>query len=169
MRLKGYDYSLPGAYFVTICAQDRTRLFGVLVGGEMVLNPAGQMVSGVWLQIPEHDRGTGVDAFVVMPNHMHGIISIMDAGREQGDGNDGRPRGAAPTVSLPGIIDRFKSLTTRRYSDGVNHLGWQPFAGRLWQRGYYERIIRNERELYAVREYILSNPANWEKDGEFIA
>jgi putative transposase len=93
-----------------------------------------------------------------MPNHIHGTVII--------DGNR-RPQGVAPTFSLSEIVHRFKSLTTRRYSDGVDKLGWPPFERSLWQRNYYEHIVRDETELNIIREYISFNPANWEKDEDY--
>jgi hypothetical protein len=93
IRLKGYDYSQPGAYFVTICIQDRAYLFGEIVDGEMRLNDAGRMVHGVWHDMPHHYRGVDIDAFVVMPNHIHGIIILVGAGPSACPGTRGNHGG----------------------------------------------------------------------------
>ena len=180
IRLRGYDYRQPGAYFVTICTQDRECIFGEAVDGRIVLNVPGQMVETVWRELPQHYPGMQLDAFVVMPNHVHGIIVLVAAGpsacpdgsaqrREvigQPQGAMGQPQGVAPTMSLPYVVHRFKSLTTARYSQGVLQDGWRPFPGRLWQRNYYEHIVRAEDELSRVRRYIADNPAHWEEDRE---
>ena len=193
IRLQGYDYSQPGAYFVTICTQNYSYLFGDIVEGEMVLNEAGQMVQGVWDELPMHYPGIETDAFIIMPNHVHGIIVIQpsdvgpasstvgagpcacpgdapqssDMGHLRvGPPHLGQPQGVAPTtrMSLADVVHRFKTLTTKRYTDAVKHNGWKPFPGRLWQRNYWEHVVRNERELYRIREYIINNPAKWESD-----
>lgn len=193
IRLQGYDYSQPGAYFITICTQNSEYLFGDIADGEMVLGEAGRMVQGVWDELPMNYSGIETDAFIIMPNHIHGIIVIQppdvgpaasdvgagpracpddappspDMGHPHvGQPHLGQPRGVAPTktMSLPDVVHRFKTLTTKRYTDGVKHNGWKPFPGRLWQRNYWEHIVRNERELHRIREYIINNPAKWESD-----
>jgi len=194
IRLQGYDYSQAGACFVTICTQNRECLFGDIADGGMRLNDAGQMVQTVWDEIPAHYPGIDIDAFVVMPNHIHGIIIIVGAGpracpgtracpeqdqpqedgqprgegQPQGDGQPrgiGHPRGGAPTgLSLPDVVHRLKTLTTKRYVDGVKQNGWLPFPGKLWQRNYWEHVVRNEPELTRIREYIQNNPIRWELD-----
>ena len=141
----------------------------------MVLNEVGRMVKEVIEQIPEHYPGITVDLFVIMPNHIHALILINDvvAGPRacQADqASRGQPQGVAPTkerLSLAEIVHRIKSLTTHRYMIGVRDKGWLPFEKRLWQRNYYEHVIRNERDYQAINEYILANPINWEEDGEF--
>src|SRR3990170_4846715 len=174
IRLPAYDYAEAGAYFVTICTQNRECVFGEVVQGRMISNGPGQMVESVWHQLPQHYPGVEVDAFVVMPNHVHGIIILAgagpracpdDPGRPQGEG---QPQGVAPTksLSLPHVVHRFKSLTTARYRIGVLQNGWRPFPGRLWQRNYHEHIIRNEEELNHIRQYIIDNPSHWERDEE---
>lgn len=167
IRLPGYDYAQPGAYFVTVCTKDRECLFGEVLNGKMVLNEAGRMVEGVWGELPRNYTGIDVAGFVVMPNHIHGIIVLATGGagpRACPDG--GRQQGAAPTMSLMDVVHRFKSLTTTRYRHGVAEWNWLPFPGRLWLRNYYERIIRNEAELNCVRQYIIDNPMQWEMDRE---
>ena len=174
IRLKGYDYSQAGAYFVTICTQHRECLFGEIVDGEMVLNDAGRMVQTGWDGIPSHYPGIDIDAFQIMPNHIHGIVFIAvgagpracpDNGQpDNGQPRDGQPRGVAPTMSLPDVVHRFKSMMTHEYINGIKQYGWTPFPGKLWQRNYYEHIVRNEDELNRIRQYIINNPAQWESD-----
>jgi putative transposase len=176
IRLKGYDYRQSGAYFVTICTQDRAFLFGQVAQGEMRLNEAGKMVCDVWNDLPAFYAGVQTDAFIVMPNHIHGIIILVGAGPRACPGQPpvgvgpraypGQPQGVAPTLGLPDVVHRFKTMTTKRYADGVKRLGWEPFRGRLWQRNYCEHIIRNEESLNRVREYILTNPMRWALDRE---
>ena len=144
IRLKGYDYACAGAYFVTVCAQHRECLFGEVASGEMQLNDAGRMVAAVWDDLSRMYAGVATDAFIVMPNHIHGIIVL------HGD-ND---RMVPSRLSLPDVVHRFKSLTTTRYREGVTTVGWTPFPGRLWQRNYYEHIIRNEIAL------VVRQPSN---------
>jgi putative transposase len=165
IRLPSYDYTQPGAYFVTICSQDRECVFGDVTNGEMILNRRGEMVERTWRQLAECYPGVEVDAFVVMPNHAHGIIVLVGAG-PCACPDSGQPRGVAPTMSLPGVVHRFKSLTTARYRWGVHNGGWPPFPGRLWQRNYHEHVIRNDEDLNRVRQYIVDNPAHWERDPE---
>ncbi len=166
IRLSGYDYSFPGAYFVTLCAQDRACLFGYIKEGTMFENDAGRMIRSVWEDIPIRYPGTDIDAFQVMPNHIHGIILLQNvgAGPCACPNDEGRPQGVAPTISLSDIVGRFKSMTTKRYIDGVRCNGWRPFDGKVWQRNYWEHIVRNEDALNDIHEYITGNPAEWERD-----
>ena len=177
IRLKGYDYSQAGAYFITLCTQDRACLFGKVVNGEMRLNDAGRMVLAEWNRLPERFPQVVLDAFVVMPNHVHGILVITDPAPTAGatlGATVGATVGAtlvvAPTAPTVGnIIGAFKSRVTVEYIRGVKTSGWPPFRGRLWQRNYYEHIIRNERALNAIRRYILENPLRWHLDRENLA
>jgi REP element-mobilizing transposase RayT len=179
LRLRGYDYARDGAYFITVCAQERQCLFGEVVDGKIRLNASGRMVQAVWEELSIHYPGAKGDRFVVMPNHFHGIIVLVGAGpsacpvaglppvnTEPHRPDDGQPRGVAPTMSLPDVVHRFKTLTTKRYADGVKQLGWIPFPSRLWQRNYYEHIVRDEESLNRIRQYILDNPARWPFDQE---
>ncbi len=209
IRLKGYDYAQAGAYFVTVCTQDRACIFGDVVDGVMYPNDAGRMVQTVWDELSVFYPDVDTDGFVVMPNHIHGIVVLVGAGpracpsprghpetgQPPGTGQargTGRPQGVAPTglssaglsptglpsaglsstgVSLTGfsladVVSRFKTMTTKRYADGVKQLGWPPFRGRLWQRNYYEHIIRNEAGLNRIRRYIDENPSRWASDEE---
>ena len=175
LRIPDFDYSQPGAYFVTIVTMDRKTLFGQIVGGEMVLNDIGKMVEEVIDQIPEHYPGIHGEVSVIMPNHIHILFHISDvvAGPRAchiDQTKPGQPRGVDPTheqLSLPEIVHRIKSLTTHRYFEGVRDRFWPRFEKRLWQRNYYEHVIRNEQDYQATYDYILANPMNWEKDEEF--
>mgnify|MGYP005831487957 CR=1 FL=1 len=206
IRLKGYDYTQAWAYFVTIGTQNRECLFGEIVNGQMVLNDAGRMIQTACDAIPEHHQGIKTDAFVIMPNHIHGIIVITDVNASASAGagsvgaslvpahmpgatttgetttgatttratttgettNGATTNGAttrvAPTVG--DVIGAFKSRTTVEYIRGVATYGWTPFTGKLWQRNYYEHIIRNDESLNRIREYIRNNPTQWEYDRE---
>jgi len=172
IRLKGYDYASPGAYFITICAFNRENWFGVFKNNVIELNPAGKMLAEVWQQIPVHYPGIYIDAFIVMPNHIHGIVVIKNGGQSQGIapttihvGTD--PRVCPPKeMSIPLIVQRYKAMTTKLYADGVYQNGWRSFYGKLWQRNYYDHIIRKETELNSIRQYILSNPGYWSLDTE---
>jgi putative transposase len=183
IRLRGYDYSRAGAYFVTICTKNRECLFGDVADGEMRMNDDGRMVQSAWEALPERYPGVGIDAWIVMPNHVHGIIiltPVVGAGPRarpkpcarptpravtgQPQGVGGQPQGVAPTYSLPDVVHRLKSLTTTHYRQGVLKMGWRPFAGTVWQRNYYERVIRDADEMNRIREYIATNPAHWAED-----
>jgi putative transposase len=177
LRLKDYDYATAGAYFVTICTQHRECLFGEIVAGVMRLNDAGNMIQDVLSQLSIKYASVEMDQFTVMPNHIHMIIFLntnVGAGPCACPDNEGsnirlikgQPHRVAPTMSLPDVVHRFKSLTTLRYSYGVKQQGWPPFPGKVWQRNYYEHVIRNEYDLNEIREYILNNPLKWELDKE---
>jgi REP element-mobilizing transposase RayT len=164
VRLQDFDYSQNGAYFITIVVQDRLHLFGQVFDGEMCLNDAGKMIQEICDKVPVNNPGVEFDPYQIMPNHIHAIVLIR---RE----SNGRPQWGAPTenqVDLLDIVGRFKSLTTRRYIQGVKQFGWMRFDKRLWQRSFYEHIIRNERDHEAIVDYIYANPLNWQKDDEFI-
>lgn len=185
IRLRGYNYSQAGAYFVTICTQHRLCLFGEIVDRTMMLNVAGQMVETVWQELPHRFPQIVMDAFVVMPNHMHGIIVITDSDNPNRIPSDRAipepspvraPLVGAHTLSdrtvhthaktLGKIVGTFKSITTHQYAIGVKQQNWTPFSGKLWLRNYYERIIRDEDGLNAVRQYIAQNPLRWAEDAE---
>jgi len=199
IRLRGYDYSQVGAYFFTVCTQDRTCLFGEVADDQMQLNEVGRMVAAEWDRLMDRFPTIELDAFVVMPNHIHGIvvISFADARSDSGVGaglvpaprvgtgtsavtEPGATTRVAPTgigagitaravevePILGDIIGAFKSLTTDLYIAGVKQSGWPGFRRRLWQRNYYEHIIRTDESLNQIRRYILDNPANWDTDEE---
>ena len=152
IRLKGYDYTQSGVYFVTVCVQDRSSRFGEVVEGEMVLNDAGRMVWEVWGTLPTHYGAVELDTFIVMPNHLHGLFAL-------------HPDRSNP-VCVGEVVGGFKSLVTVEYIRGVKKLHWPPFEGRLLQRDYYEHIVRDDESLDRIREYIQNNPAEWDWDAE---
>jgi putative transposase len=117
---------------------------------EMLLSDPGNLVSEQWLELPARFPSIILDKFVVMPNHFHGIIWTTDS--------------LLSKPSLAEIVGSFKSIVTHKYIDGVNNKNWEPFNKRLWQRNYYERIVRNDRELQHIQQYIDNNPVNWQTD-----
>jgi putative transposase len=160
IRLRGYDYQEAGAYFVTVCTANRECFFGEIVDEAMQLNRLGEIVEDEWHRTAILRPQVSLDAFVVMPNHVHGIV-CYDAQEE------GKAR-LAPTMacfghpvagSLPAIVGAFKSASSKRINEIRGTLG-----APLWQRNYFEHVIRNEQELNSVREYIASNPARWSED-----
>jgi REP element-mobilizing transposase RayT len=155
--LKGYDYTQQGAYFVTICTQDRACPFGEVVDGQMRLNDAGQLVEWTWQDLPNHVSNTKV-AFVVMPNHVHGIIVTV-----VGAGSEPAPTKPAPTerYRLPEMVRQFKTFSARH----INAYRGTPGVP-VWQWNYYEHIIRNQESLNRIRQYILDNPQCWSSDRE---
>lgn len=183
IRLKGYDYSQAGLYFITICVQDRECLFGHVENGEMMLNDAGRMVENEWLKLPQRFTNIELHEFVVMPNHFHSIIEIVgatlvvaqnDTGQPdmgqphtgQPENQKGQPQGIAPTKpkTIGDMMGAFQSIVTVEYIRGVKQHGWQPFNGKLWQRNYWEHIIRDEQSYQRISEYIINNPKNWNND-----
>lgn len=175
IRLRNFDYASAGAYFVTVVTQGRECVFGDVVGGDMVLNDAGRMVERTWHALPERFPQVSLDACVVMPNHMHGIIWIRPigvgaslAGAQAGEtgvlAGAGTPAstwvGARPTPTLGDVIGAYKSITTVQNIRTADMFR----SGILWQRNYWERIIRDDGELNRARQYILNNPTQWELD-----
>jgi len=182
IRLKGYDYSQQGAYYVTIVAQNHACLFGDVVNAEMQLNDAGQMLESHWECLPQRFPNVELDEFVVMPNHFHGIIVITDKRATASKRATTRKRATtsmrattrvAPTSDnmdeyasiLGGIVGAWKSIVTDEYIRGVHRRNWEPFYRKLWQRNYWEHIVRDEPDLDHIRAYIINNPAHWESDG----
>ena len=156
LRLKGFDYSQSGAYFVTVLVQKGWPLFGEVVEEQMRLNDAGKMVRRVWDAMPDRFPEIELDAFVVMPNHVHGIVAIARS-------DDHSPANTPDhnSMTLGDVVSAFKSLTTTEYARNVKSMNWPPFRGRLWQRGYYDHVVRNDESLGKIREYILGNPTLW--------
>ncbi len=197
IRLKGYDYSSAGFYFLTLCCYQRQYLFGSIVEGAMQLNELGQIVAEEWLKTPDLRPNFALDAWVVMPNHFHGIVIIREsygAGeldgeespvrahrcaphRSEGGGGEGaiaignpqamghapvRAHGGAPhrqAHSVPSFVAGFKAAATKRINRHRNTPGTP-----VWQRNYFERIIRDERALASIQQYIHNNPATWHQD-----
>ncbi len=169
-RYKNYDYSEDGFYFITICTKNRVELFGDIVGDEMVLSEDGKIAEKFWLKISDHFPFVKLDEFVIMPNHIHGIINIVPAGENNNENNNvGTGHCPVPTQkyskfghvmpkSISTIIGSFKSIVTKtinqKYkSDNI-----------IWQPRFYDRIIRNENELNRIRQYIIDNPYKWALD-----
>ena len=157
-RLKRYDYSHAGAYFITVCTRNRECMFGDIADGEMRLNDAGRIVTEEWMKSADIRNDIELDAFVVMPNHVHGIVVIGCRGTARRAPTC--ERFGQPTVgSIPTIVRAFKSACTKRINDMRNARG-TPF----WQRNYYEHVIRGEDDLDRIRQYIADNPACWVED-----
>lgn len=166
IRLKGYDYSSSGLYFITMCVQNRTHLFGKIENREMILNDAGKMIQTEWINLKTRFPNIELHEFVVMPDHFHGILEIVDGAPNVGatTPNVGAttPNVEATTRGAPTLGDMmmaFKSITTVEYIKGVKNLGWKSFEKRLWQRNYYEHIIRDESAYFSISKYIINNPS----------
>jgi REP element-mobilizing transposase RayT len=167
IRLKNYDYASSGAYFVTIVTHQRQCLFGAIVDGAMRLNEWGAIAERCWMEIPQHYPYVILDAFVIMPNHVHGIIilneyhfngPIVGANNHSPLQNE-RPRGTTQTIGS--IVRGFKIGVTkwfRQHTDIYN----------VWQRNYYEHIIRNKTEWQRIRQYIANNPIHWKNDEHYL-
>jgi REP element-mobilizing transposase RayT len=181
LRLPDFDYAQTGAYFITIVTQNRLSLFGTIENDKMILNDIGKMIDDVCQELPQFVPGVLFEPYVIMPNHFHAIVLLHMGG--VGATLCGRPvqvrqtQRSAPTgpiensidpISLSDVVGRFKSLTTLRYIHGVRKFSWPRFENRLWQRSYYEHIIRDERDFQSIADYILNNPLNWEKDEDFF-
>jgi REP element-mobilizing transposase RayT len=168
VRLPGYDYAWPGWYAVTICAHERQALFGEVVDGEARLGPAGEIVRAEWLRTAALRPELRLDAFVIMPNHLHGIIVIDEATEARSAtasasaSHAGNELAAfrSPAGTLGAVVRGFKAATTSR----IRGL-WSQLDARVWQWSFYEHIIDDEDDLAHIREYIANNPRAWEDDG----
>ncbi len=179
--MRDYDYTSHGAYFVTICTSLKQDLFGEIINGEMELNPLGEIIESCWLEIPEHFSHAKLDAFVIMPNHIHFIVwlesnpvPVVPVGaqhaaplhghgdqRESHSGPKRESHGDRPNVapgSLGALVRSFKSAITKRINESRATPGVP-----VWQRNYYERVVRAN-ELENTRTYILENPMAWDVD-----
>ena len=202
IRLKEYCYAQSGTYYITICIQNKLCLLGEVYLNKMILSDAGKMVAREWEKLLVRYTNCDLDQYIVMPNHLHGIIIIKNAdnknrrgescirptydANDQGDHED-RPyktndnkngRGEScirPKMhpcgpengSIGSMIQSLKSISTSNYIKGVKEHNWIPFCKRLWQRNYFDRIIRDESELNRIRKYIVENPFKWQKDEYF--
>ena len=178
IRLQGYDYSQNGAYFITLCTHNRECLFGQIQNGQMILNEYGKMVEQCWNNLSNHYDNIELDAYVIMPNHFHGIILITDnvdnvdnvrairelpihelpileLPRQQQKQRQQQRR----KMLLPKIVGRFKTNSAKQINQMRNTPGIS-----VWQRNYYEHIIRDEKSLENIRNYIINNPAKWQDD-----
>ena len=167
LRLPGYDYRQGGIYFVTMCAFQQARLFGAIDDGEMRLNELGKIVEEEWLHITDVRSNVKQDLFVVMPNHIHGLLVITDRlehdfGQSAKTTHAKNPHGF-PAGSLGAVISHYKAAVSRRAWSGLIERD-QP----IWQRNYYDHIVRNESSLNDIRRYILENPARWPKDSLYV-
>lgn len=161
LRYPGYDYSQTGAYFVTICAQGGQAVFGQVSGGAMQLNDLGVLAQDGWERLATRNPQVSIDISVVMPNHVHVLLWLSQAGNEKGDSEPKPQRrfGDAIPGSLSSLIGGYKSGVTQK----AIHTAL--FAGPpLWQRNFYDRIVRGEAELSRIREYIRTNPQRWQDD-----
>jgi putative transposase len=183
IRLRSYNYSRAGRYFITICCQGHVCRFGAVESGKMILNDAGKMIEKWHLELPHKFNNIELGAYIIMPNHFHAIIintvradlrvrpiGPNDTGEniiiDRGD-HVGSPLSDSPQPDgspLPRIVQWFKTMTTNEYIRGVKNLGWKRFDGKLWQRDYYEHIIRDEKSFIAITKYINNNPSKWNED-----
>lgn len=185
IRLKNYDYSSCGLYFVTICTQNRQNLFGEIIDGKMILNNAGKMIYDIWQELKKIFQNIQLHEFVIMPNHIHGIIEITIGtksivGAESTVGAESisaldyqnlkrvdmesQRVDMESTPTIPIIIQTFKRYTTTEYIKMVKNNQLPQFEKRIWQRNYYEHIIRDEKSYFTISEYIINNPLKWEFD-----
>ena len=159
LRLQGFDYTQLGAYFVTICTRNRECFLGEVGNGKMRLNDAGRLVKTVWDELPRHYPHIQLDAYIIMPNHVHGIVWLTrGAGLKPAptNTNDDKAR-----HGLPEIVRAFKTFSARRINSLRRTVGTP-----LWQRNYYEHVIRNDESLNRIRQYIMDNPSRWDEDPE---
>lgn len=167
-RWKHWDYSSDAGYFITICTVNREHFFGEIVDGEMKLNELGKMAERCWMEIPNHFPFATLDQFVVMPNHMHGILFILKPNPVETQNLASLPcRAEQPPKWTPNKFGpQSKNLASiiRGYKIGVTKFAKQNNIHFSWQPRYHDRVIRNEPELERIRKYIFDNPANWESD-----
>lgn len=159
IRLTGYDYSRSGAYFITLNTENRARFFGEIKNGKMELNEAGREACNCWLAIPDHYPFIRIHEFIIMPDHIHGILEILD--RSEVGANDHSPRQnryksefKSPSKTIGSVIRGYKIGVTkwmRQHTD----------IHKVWQRNYYEHIIRNSQAFDRIATYIQDNPKNW--------
>ncbi|HEY3474040.1 MAG TPA: transposase [Anaerolineales bacterium] len=167
IRLKEYDYTQPGGYFVTVVTHHRDCLFGKIVNKEMQLNDYGKIANECWRALPEHFSNVELGAYVVMPNHVHGIIVINENRSAMNSSPTVGAQHAAPLLQIPNvkpgslgaIVRSYKSAVTRRIGRELN-------AATIWQRNYYEHVIRNHEDWDRIHRYIESNPSRWAEDQE---
>ena len=179
IRLKGYDYRQAGAYFITLCIRERECILGEVINGRVYLSQLGQIVQKEWYRTAAVRRNVELDVFVIMPNHIHGIIIITDNSRATRQNlsispddcekrvaptreimEKPRPKGAA-SGSLGAIVGQLKSMSAKR----INRVRQTPGVP-VWQRDFYDHIIYRSESLQAIRQYILDNPLRWTDDSE---
>ena len=160
LRIKNYNYSLPGAYFITVCTYRKENILGYIIDGKIELNVLGKITVKEWLRTFQIRKNIQLDEYIVMPNHFHGIIILTENNKgvlQYAPTNKFR----SPSQTIGSIVRGFKSAVTRE----IKRLDY-PFFYSIWQRNYYEHIIRNENELNRIREYIQNNPLRWQYDRE---
>lgn len=189
IRLKNYDYSDAGLYFITLCTINRQPIFGQIINGEMVYNAFGSIANNEWIKTPQIRKNISLCEFILMPNHFHAIISIDYKITDQGNDHIGKFQ--SPSQTIGAIIRGYKGATTNRINQLIREakeekgsertdaatgvLQYAPIenapieyapsgAGSIWQRNYYESIIRSERAYRNISNYIINNPKNWNKD-----
>lgn len=163
IRLRDFDYSQEGGYFITICANNRKSILGKIENGKIKLSPIGEVVKRFWLEIPHHFKNVKSDAFVIMPNHLHGIIFLIEKcrGGVSPPNHKGEVTSLLQKPILGQIIAYYKYKTTK-FINASRHTP----SVRVWQRNYFEHVIRSQNELNHIRQYILDNPLKWALDRE---
>ena len=182
IRLKGYDYSTEGLYFITICTHKRKHLFGKIINNEMILNPIGIIANNQWQLLAKRFIHIEMGPFIVMPNHIHGIIMVratlavahdpidskatLAVAHDPIDSHDSRAttRVAPTNYTLGNIVGAYKSLVVNRCVKYANGNGSYGGLGKIWHRNYYEHIIRNEKSFHNISNYIQNNPTKWGDD-----
>lgn len=171
IRLKGYDYSGKGLYFVTLCAQGRACLFGEIINQEMIVNDAGRMIEKWYLELENKFTDIECGEYMVMPNHFHAIIENLGENKpglgDAGVGGLGSGVGGLGEhigSPLHRVVQWFKTMSTNEYIRHVKASSWPRFDGKLWQRNYWEHIIRNPKSYQRISDYIINNPKNWDTD-----
>jgi len=189
IRLKGYDYSKAGLYFITICVQDRKCLFGKIVGAglapaqndkdaqkyvdvQMELNEFGKIAYNQWAKLPDRFSNFELDVFQIMPNHMHGIVLLNEpvgatlaVAQNETVERDVDWAGASPAPTTVGdMVGAYKSLVVNDCLEQCKLIRPNEILGKLWQRNYYEHIIQNEKSYQQITDYIINNPSNWKDD-----
>ncbi len=183
IRLRNYDYSRSGAYFVTICTQNRANLFGEIINGTQHINDAGHMINRWYYEQENKFPAIKCGEFICMPNHIHFILYITtndsvgadlrvrpslrpQQSREQTQKSENQGGHIGPP--LHAAVQWFKTMTTNEYIRHVDQSDWLPFDKKLWQRNYWEHVIRNDDELTEIQTYIQSNPARWAEDALYV-
>lgn len=179
IRLKGYDYSQAGLYFITICCQNKVHLFGNVINEQMILNDAGKMIEKWFNELQNKFPDVKCHEMVVMPNHIHFIIeNIGSVGADlrvcPNDSNISKTEKRVSEIlgehagsPLHRVLQWFKTMSTNEYIRGVKNNNWIPYDGKLWQRNYWEHIIRNDQSYQKISDYIINNPSKWNDDTLF--
>lgn len=177
IRLKDYDYSQEGSYFITLVTQDRLHLFGKIEDGKMMLNSVGKIIEDEWRKTIELRPNIALGEFIIMPDHMHMIIIITEQLEKKEDKEWTHSNPKSPSQTIGAIIRGFKGASTKKINLFLNSAGESPFApttesqfaptefykNKIFQRNYYEHIIRNQNDYNRIEQYILDNPKNWKK------